>query len=104
LVLSDNPADAGGRARVFTHVLGESEVTIFASPALAEAHPGRFPACLDGAPFLLPTEGSALRRSLDRWFERHRIRPRIVAEIDDTTVLREFGRTGDGFYAAPAVI
>ena len=102
LVLSDSPET--GRALVYTHLLGESDVTILGAPTLAAAYQKRFPACLDGAPFLLPTEGTALRRSLDRWFGRHEIRPRIVAEIADPAVLREFGRTGEGFYAAPTVV
>ena len=89
---------------MFNHALGEGGVTIFAAASLGSAHKGRFPSKLDGAPFLMPADGTALRRSLEDWFARHAIRPRIVAEIGDTTVLRELGRSGAGFFAAPSLV
>lgn len=39
-------------------------------PAARYKH--NFPACLDGAPMLLPTHTTALRRELDDWFDRAR--------------------------------
>jgi LysR family transcriptional activator of nhaA len=98
LVLSDAPAPAG--VRVFSHSLGQCGVTVFGAPELLAEHKGRFPQNLGGAPFLLPGEETTLRRSLDGWFMRHQIRPKVVAELADTTVLREFGRSGAGFFAA----
>ena len=53
---------------------------------------------------LLPVTGTALRRSLDQWFEQRSIRPRIVAEMADSALLKVFGATGVGLFPAPAVI
>ena len=47
---------------------------------------------------------SALRGSLDQWFDTIDIRPDIVGEFDDQALLKVFGQAGDGVFAAPSVI
>jgi LysR family transcriptional activator of nhaA len=64
----------------------------------------RLPASLDSAPFLVPTPQSSLRRALDAWFERARVRPGIVGEFDDMALLKVFGAQAKGLFAAPTVI
>src|SRR6478736_3819937 len=59
---------------------------------------------LDGAPFLVPTGGKTLRRTLDQFFEQQQIRPRIVAELDDSALLTTFGQAGAGLFVAPTVL
>jgi LysR family transcriptional activator of nhaA len=102
IVLTDAPLGGGLSARVYNHLLGECPVTIFGAEALARAHRPRFPRSLDGAPFLLPTGGTALRRTLDAWFEAEGLRPRVVAEFEDSALLKVFGQAGRGLFAAPA--
>ncbi len=77
---------------------------MFAAPALAARLQGDFPRLLDGAPFLLPGEDVAHRGALLQWFERMRIRPAIVAEFDDSALMKAFGQAGDGVFAAPTTI
>jgi len=104
LVLSDAPVGPGARVRAFSHLLGSSGISFFAKPALAAKHRKNFPASLDGAPFLLPMDHVALRRSLDQWFEANQIRPRVVGEFKDSALLKVFGRAGVGVFAAPTAI
>jgi LysR family transcriptional activator of nhaA len=104
IVLSDTPIPPSARVKAFSHPLGECGVTIFAAPELAGAHRRRFPASLDGAPFLLPTENTTLRQSLDQWFARQGIKPNAVAEIEDSAVLKVFGQAGMGLFAAPSAV
>lgn len=104
LVLSDSPIGAGVKVRAFSHLLGECGVSICAAPRLAASLRRRFPRSLDGAPFLLPTEGAALRRSLEQWFDREEIRPRIVGEFDDSALLAVFGQAGEGAFAIPTAV
>lgn len=104
LVLSDAPTPPGSSVRAFNHLLGESEVSVFAPRQLAASYRRRFPASLDGAPFLVPTEQASLRRSLMQWFDAHAIRPRIIAEFDDAALLQTFARAGHGLFAAPTVV
>ena len=104
VVLSDAPATGARQVRAFNHLLGECGVSFFAVRPLASRLAGRFPRNLEHAPFVAPTDGTALRHSLDAWFDRHRVRPRIVGEIEDSALLRTFGQAGAGVFAAPSVI
>jgi len=104
VVLTDRVAPPGVSVRAFNHLLGDCGVTLFAAPQLTIKYRRRFPRVLDGAPFLLPGETSTLRRALEQWFERQRIRPRIVGEFDDSTLIKVFGQAGKGIFAAPSII
>jgi len=104
VVLSDTPAGPGTSARVFSHPLGECGTAFFAAPALAKACRRRFPRSLDGVPFLLPGESSALRRALGSWFDSLKIRPKVVAEMDDIALTKIAAEAGHGVFAAPDVI
>lgn len=104
VVLTDRVAPPGVSVRAFNHLLGDCGVTLFAAPRLSVKYRRRFPRTLDGAPFLLPGETSTLRRALEQWFEKQRIRPRIVGEFDDSTLIKVFGQAGKGVFAAPSII
>lgn len=104
VVLSDAPAQATASVRAFSHLLGETGVTWCATPALARRHRRDFPRSLEGAPVLLPTSGTALRRSLDAWFERERLRPVVVAELDDSALGEVLGGDGLGLVPVASVI
>lgn len=104
VVISDAPLPAGGSVRAFHHLLGDTGVSFFGVKALAEPNRRDFPRSLHGAPMLLPLEHLALRRSLNPWFARHGIRPRIVAEFEDNALLEQFGADGAGIFAGPSVV
>jgi LysR family transcriptional activator of nhaA len=104
LVLSDTPIGPGLSVRAFNHLLGECGVSVFGAPRLAAAHRRRFPRSLDGAPMLLPLPGTAVRRSLDDWFEAQGMRPAVVGEFEDSALLKVFGQSGAGLFCAPSVL
>ena len=104
LVIADTPISPTIKVKAFTHPLGETPVTVFGTTRLATPRRKGFPNSLDGAPFLLPTDGKTLRRTLDHWFDQQQIRPRIVAELDDSALLTTFGSAGAGLFVAPTVI
>ncbi len=104
VVLSDTPLDPTLKVRVFSHLLGESDVVVMSTRALAGRVTEGFPGSLHGAPFLLPTENTVLRRSLDLWFSENGIRPLVRGEFEDSAMLKEAGRAGIGAFAAPAAI
>ena len=104
VLLTDRVAPPGVRVRAFNHLLGACGVTLFAAPKLAPKYRRGFPRALDGAPFLLPGETTTLRRALEQWFEKQRIRPRIVGEFDDTTLIEVFGQAGTGIFATPSIV
>jgi len=104
LVLSDRAIPAGLNVKAYGHELGSSSVSFFAHHSLYEQLSDDFPRCLDGAPILMPINTGALRRSLDNWFEQQDIIPNIVAEFDDSALLKAFGQAGVGLFPAPTVI
>lgn len=103
-VLSDTPITPLVPVKAFNHVLGSCGVSLFGSAELAARYRKGFPGCLDGAPFLMPVEGSSLRRSLEQWMEEHKLRPAIIAEFKDSALMKTFGEAGAGLFAAPAAI
>lgn len=104
VVLADAPVGPSIRVRAFSHLLGECGILFFGVPELVRRYRPRFPKSLDRAPVLLPTENTALRRSLDQWFASLEMRPQVVGEFEDSALLNMFGKAGAGIFAAPAVI
>lgn len=104
VVLADAPLPPALRVKAFNHLLGSCGVTLFAAPAMAAAYRKGFPQSLDGAPFLLPAEGSSLRRSLEQWFDARGIRPNVMGEFKDSALMKTFGQAGAGIFPAPGAI
>lgn len=104
IVIADSPMPSTLDVRGFSHLLGESGLTFFATAELAQRYSGVFPLCLDGAPLLLPGDDVAVRPRLTRWLSDKRIRPRIAGEFDDGALMKAFGRAGVGFFSAPSAI
>lgn len=104
VVLTDAPISPHISIRGFNHLLGECGVTIFGAKELHTKLRRRFPRSVDGAPWLLPTTNTTLRRALDQWFDRHDLSPLIVGEFEDSALKKVFGQQGAGLFAAPSVI
>lgn len=104
VVLTDRPFGAHSNLRVFSHSLGECEITIYGLPKLARPLRKGFPQSLSGAPLLLPTRTNALRGRLDAWMAANDLRPEITGEFEDSALMQTFGRTGLGLFPAPAIL
>jgi LysR family transcriptional regulator, transcriptional activator of nhaA len=97
VVLADEPSTSVLRVRTFNKCLSASTIVLCAAPFLAKRLVKDFPDSLNGAPAILPITGMALRHQLEQWFDSHRLRPRIVAEVDDMALLSDLGTQGLGF-------
>jgi len=104
LVLADRPIPPTVSTRGFSHKLGECAVSFFATKKLEKKLKGDFPRCLDGAPLLLPSSGTQLRSGIERWLDKHRIHPRVIAEFDHSALMKAFGQEEAGVFIAPAAI
>ena len=104
VVLTDTPAAPSTGLRVFNHLLGECGTSFFAAKVVAKSLRRGFPHSLDGAPFVLPGNNAALRRTLEQWFEDESLRPTIVAEVEDSSLVEELGEAALGVFAVPDVI
>lgn len=104
VVLSDSPVAPGLGIRAHSHRLGACGVSWMGTRPLVRGLRTRFPASLQGAPVLLPTDDTAIRRALDQWLERHRLRARVVGEFEDYALMLEFAAAGRGLLPVPDVI
>lgn len=104
LVVADTPAPPAVKVRAYSHLLGECGVSVFGSEQLAARYRRGFPRSLDGAPFLLPSGDSGLRLSLEEWFRKQGLRPRVVGNFDDNALIDAFGQAGAGLFAMPSAI
>lgn len=104
LVIADRPIPERVSVRGYSTLLGSSTLTVFAAESLAGGLQGSFPAFLDNAPFLLPGEDVSYRAPLQQWFEEQHLRPEIVAEVDDSALMKAFGQGGAGLFVAPTAI
>jgi LysR family transcriptional activator of nhaA len=104
IVIADAPVPGGSSVRAYNHLLGETSVSFFGTRALAARYRRGFPGSLSGAPMLLPLEHLTLRRSLNQWFDRNDIQPRIVAEFEDSALLKVFGADGLGLFPVPSAV
>ena len=103
-ILTDSPIPPTIGVRSYNHPLGECDIAFCATPALAEKYREDFPASLEGCPLLLPTALTDMRRHLDRWFDEHSLNPYVVAEFDDSALMKEFGGRGSGLFPAPSAV
>ncbi len=104
VILTDAPVPPHVKVKAFSHLLGEYGVTFFGRPEAAARYRRGFPRSLDGAPLLIPTENTMLRRTLDEWMNGASIRPNVIGEFEDSALLMSFGQQGLGLFPAPSPI
>lgn len=105
LVLADEPASSSLKAKIFNHRLGRSGVTFCAVPELASKLRRNFPRSLHGAPALLPSENMGMRIALETWLDEQGVRPRIVGEFEDATLMMVAASFGAlGFTTTPTAV
>jgi LysR family transcriptional activator of nhaA len=104
MIIADRPMPTNLNVRGYSHLLGESGLSVFATRHLSKELTGHFPALLDDAPFLLPGEDAAIRPKLIHWLDANGLRPHIVGEFDDSALMKAFGQAGAGLFVAPSAI
>lgn len=103
LVISDAPLEAHLRIRAYNHLLGESPLAVFGT-AKHRGLAGKFPKSLDDAPMLVASAGSPQRRAWDSWCASQGIQPRVVAEVQDSALMKTLGQSGFGLFTGPTAI
>ena len=104
LVISDAPIGTTANIKGFSHFLGECGVSFMAHGKLADRYRRNFPASLQNAPMLLPTENTSIRGQIDSFLHANDIYPEIVAEFQDSALLSMFGAGGEGIFIVPTAI
>jgi LysR family transcriptional activator of nhaA len=103
VVIADVPASEEVKVKAFNHRLGDCGTTFLAAARHGHLRKG-FPRSLQGAPMLLPAQGTALRRAIDAWLVASGLQPSIVGEFDDSALMKAFGARGFGVFAVPRVL
>jgi LysR family transcriptional regulator, transcriptional activator of nhaA len=103
LVVSDAPLEAHLRIRAYNHLLGETQMVVFGAARYARLARG-FPKSLDGVPVLASLPETPQRRAWDSWCADLGIAPRVVAQVQDSALMKTMGQAGFGVFAGPAAI
>lgn len=104
LVLVDRPVGLSLDVHAESILIGDSTISLMATPTLAAQVLQNFPESLNGVPMLLPEVGSAMRNQLELWFQTTGVHPRIVGEFGDSALLKSFGQAGAGIFAVPTSV
>lgn len=101
-VLSDEART--GRVRAAASLVATSGVGLFCAPALHRALQRDFPRSLDGAPFILPTFGTAQRGVIEDELRALGVRVSVVCELDDSALTKALAAEGRAVIAAPELV
>lgn len=105
LVISDTQVPPKSGHRVFNHLLAESSISFFASKEWAHrVESSSIEKVLTEVPLLLPSQGTALRRQLDRYFDERDLLPNIAHEFTDSALLKVFGEAGAGIFPGSTIV
>lgn len=104
VIFSDAALDPLYTVQAYSHKIGDSDVVMMGVSELAARYGSDFPKSLQNAPVLLPLENSMLRRSMDQWFQKLGLQPRIVGEFADSAMLKVAARQGLGMVPIPRTI
>uniref|UniRef100_A0A6S6UCW8 LysR family transcriptional regulator n=1 Tax=uncultured Thiotrichaceae bacterium TaxID=298394 RepID=A0A6S6UCW8_9GAMM len=104
LVIADSPIPPNMNIKGFSHKLGSSTLSFYATKELKATLKGDFPDNMENTPMLIPSEGAAVRNNLMRWFHEKKVHPQIVGEFDDSALMKVFGFAGTGILVAPTVL
>jgi len=104
LIISDRPIPPRFGVKGYSHIIAESGFTFFSSTDLPLPDVNNFPACLNNYPVLMPGDKSLQKSLLLSWLDSESVYPTIVAEFDDTALMKLFGQEGHGGFFSPTMI
>lgn len=104
MLLLDSPAEGGVTVQAYSRPLARWPLGLFGTQALVRELAAGYPDSLEGAPILLPTAGSAIRLQVDRFFEEHGRRCRLMGEFEDSALMKSFSELGAGLFPAPMAL
>ena len=95
VVLTDVIVRGHDREELSNHLIGQMPIVFAASPALARKYP-RVPHDLDGAPLILPSLPSQVYHQILDLMATWKVKPNIVAEVQDIELARRLALSGRG--------
>ena len=103
VVLSNLPASGSAETPFNSHLINKQQVSLVGKPEVFEPGKFSFPADLNRVSLFLPGHDSNYRAEFEFFMEKNRIKPNIVAEVDDMAMLRLLAMEGVGMALVPRV-
>ena len=104
VVLSTQPPRGDALSPFVVHQIAEQRVALIGKSHFASGNK-TLAEVIASAPIVLPARGTPIREAFDSLVTRLRVRPRIVAEVDDMAMMRLLAREGIGLAVlAPIVV
>jgi len=104
MILADRPLMPGANVKAYSHFLGDSKISFFSTSKEADKLRANFPQSLNHKPLLTSGDKSSIKLNLIAWLQSNQLHPKIVAEFDDSALLKLFGQEGYGVFCAPSSI
>ncbi len=104
ILSNELPGASVSGSPIHAHLLGETDILLYAKASLARRAGRDFPRSLQGQPLVAPAVNSPLRRTLEEWLAKRGLQMTITATIDDAGVLRAFGCAGRGIFPVRAAL
>jgi LysR family transcriptional activator of nhaA len=95
MILSDVPLVGESGEEYISRLAGRTQIVLAAAPALAKRL-GRLPQALDGAPMIMPAKPDQVYHQLLDLFGRWKVKPDIVAEVQDVDLACRLAADGRG--------
>lgn len=103
-IISDLKVSGKYRNKIFDTPLGASYMAIYAPQNLTEKYKSQKTSDFKDAPFILPTLNLECRKALNDWFEDNSLNPKIVAESEDSSLIKHLSSAGLGMIFLPLAI
>lgn len=95
LVLSNTPAPSMASDKLFSKSLIKMPLVVVGHPRF-EGLAAQFPKSLENQPLIYPTSHSRVRHDLEHFFETLKILPNVIAETQDTSLMKNLALQGRG--------
>jgi len=90
--------------KAYGHQLAESGITFFVAKPLASQCGKKFSQPLTEKLFLLQGKNAQIRNRLLFWLDKIDLSVNVVAEFDDSALMKNFGQAGYGVFVGPTLI
>ncbi len=104
MILADMPPPKHPGYDIHRHLLGKTQILLYAPHDIAQACTDGFPQSVARFPLILPTAQSAMRALIERWFTDRGISVSIAIESDDPGIIRCAGLSGHGIFPVRAAV
>lgn len=102
LILSNQPVYGDEENPWRSRRIARQSVSVIGPPGVTTANP--FPTLLTERSLIVPGQENNIRHAFDQLCDYHKLRPRIIAEVDDMAMMRLLARDSGHFAILPPVV